>query len=164
MKKINLCVGSVYKTLATAQRSNTKGWRLWSYGVTPANSPCIAWRITDRYSASGLQCCLTHINKQINFTSHWINTILTGLYKYSFNIKHGSKSFYAYVRSKQKVQNKVGALEGSDGNLITERLSNMPHQRLLLKLKAHGIGNGMVNSIEKWLIDRRKRVVVDGEV
>ena len=40
----------------------------------------------------------------------------------------------------------------------------MPHQRLLLKLKAHGIGNGMINWIEKWLIGRRQRVVVDGEV
>ena len=38
------------------------------------------------------------------------------------------------------------------------------HTRLLLKLKAHGIGNGMINWIEKWLIDRRQRVVVDGEV
>ena len=40
----------------------------------------------------------------------------------------------------------------------------VPDQRLLLKLKAHGIGNGMINWIEKWLIDRRQRVVVDGEV
>ena len=40
----------------------------------------------------------------------------------------------------------------------------VPHQRLLLKLKAHGIGNVMINWIEKWLIDRRQRVVVDGEV
>ena len=40
----------------------------------------------------------------------------------------------------------------------------MPHQRLLLKLKGHGIGNGMINWIEKWLIDRRQRVVVDGDV
>ena len=31
-----------------------------------------------------------------------------------------SKSFYAYVRSKQKVQDKIGSLEGSDGNIITE--------------------------------------------
>ena len=37
--------------------------------------------------------------------------------KIAFNIKHDSKSFYAYVRSKQKVQDKVGPLEGSDGNL-----------------------------------------------
>ena len=31
-----------------------------------------------------------------------------------------SRVFYAYVRSKQKVQDKVGPLEGSDGNIITE--------------------------------------------
>ena len=31
--------------------------------------------------------------------------------KIAFNIKHDSKSFYAYVRSKQKVQDKVGPLE-----------------------------------------------------
>ena len=40
--------------------------------------------------------------------------------KIAFNIKQDSKSFYAYVRSKQKVQDKVGPLEGSDGNIITE--------------------------------------------
>ena len=40
--------------------------------------------------------------------------------KIAFNIKHYSKSFYAYVRSKQKVKDKVGPLEGSDGNIITE--------------------------------------------
>ena len=40
--------------------------------------------------------------------------------KIAFNIKYDSKSFYAYVRSKQKVQDKVGPLEGSDGNIITE--------------------------------------------
>ena len=40
--------------------------------------------------------------------------------KLAFNIKYDSKSFYAYVRSKQKVQDKVGPLEGSDGNIITE--------------------------------------------
>ena len=40
--------------------------------------------------------------------------------RFAFNIKHDSKSFYAYVRSKQKVQDKVGPLEDSDGNIITE--------------------------------------------
>ena len=38
------------------------------------------------------------------------------------------------------------------------------HQRLLLKLKAHGIRDGLINWIEQWLTDRRNRVVVDGEV
>ena len=40
----------------------------------------------------------------------------------------------------------------------------MPHQRALLKLKAHGIGDSITDWIEQWLTDRRKRVVVDGEV
>ena len=40
----------------------------------------------------------------------------------------------------------------------------VPHQRLLLKLKAHGIGNSITDWIEQWLTDRRQRVVVDGEV
>ena len=40
----------------------------------------------------------------------------------------------------------------------------VPHQRLLLKLKAHGIGNDVINWIEKWLTHRRQRVTVDGEI
>ena len=40
----------------------------------------------------------------------------------------------------------------------------VPHQRLLLKLKAHGIGDSITDLIEQWLTDRRQRVVVDGEV
>ena len=40
----------------------------------------------------------------------------------------------------------------------------VPHKRLLLKLKAHGIGDGIIDWIEQWLTDRRQHVVVDGEV
>ena len=58
--------------------------------------------------------------------------------------------------------------EGSPVDIIyldfKKAFDKVPHQRLLLKLKAHGIGNGMINWIEKWLIDRRQRVVVGGEV
>ena len=59
--------------------------------------------------------------------------------------------------------------EGSPVDIIyldfKKAFDKVPHQRLLLlKLKAHGIGNGMINWIEKWLIGRRQRVVVDGEV
>ena len=32
----------------------------------------------------------------------------------------------------------------------------VPHQRLLLKLKIHGIGNDVINWIEKWLTHRRQ--------
>ena len=38
----------------------------------------------------------------------------------NFNITHDSKSFYVYVRNKQKIQDKVGPLEGSNGNIITQ--------------------------------------------
>ena len=41
---------------------------------------------------------------------------------------------------------------------------NVPHQRLILKLKSHGMGNSIINWIEQWLTDRKQRVVVDGEV
>ena len=37
------------------------------------------------------------------------------------------------------------------------------YDRLLLKLKARGIGNDVINWIEKWLTHRRQRVIVDGE-
>ena len=40
----------------------------------------------------------------------------------------------------------------------------VPHQRLILKLKSHGMGNSIINWIEQWLTDRRQGVVVDGEV
>ena len=40
----------------------------------------------------------------------------------------------------------------------------MPHQRLLHKLKARGIGDGITDWLEQWLTDRRQRVVVDGKI
>ena len=40
----------------------------------------------------------------------------------------------------------------------------VPHQRLLLKLNAHGIGKEVINWIEKWLTHRRQRVIVDGDI
>ena len=39
----------------------------------------------------------------------------------------------------------------------------VPHQRLIIKLRSHAIGNSVVNWIEQWLTDRKQRVVVDGE-
>ena len=40
----------------------------------------------------------------------------------------------------------------------------VPHQRLISKLKSHGMVNSLINWIEQWLTYRRQRVVVDGEV
>ena len=36
----------------------------------------------------------------------------------------------------------------------------VPHQRVLLKLKAYGIGNDVINWIQEWLTHRRQRVIV----
>ena len=41
-------------------------------------------------------------------------------HKLAKNIKPDSKSFYAYVRSKQTVRDKVGPLEDDVGNIITQ--------------------------------------------
>ena len=40
--------------------------------------------------------------------------------KLAGNIKNDAKSFYAYVRSKQKVRDKVGPLENNMGNIISD--------------------------------------------
>ena len=87
--------------------------------------------------------------------------------KLAQNIKSDSKSFYAYVRSKQNVRDKW-VDEGSPVDVIyldfQKAFDKVPHQRLILKLKSHGMGNSIINWIEQWLTDRRQRVVVDGEV
>ena len=54
--------------------------------------------------------------------------------------------------------------EGSIYLDFQKAFDQVPHQRLILKLKSHGMGNSIINWIEQWLTDRRKRVVVDGEV
>ena len=47
---------------------------------------------------------------------------------------------------------------------VQKTFDKLQHQRLLLKLKAHDIWDGIIGWIEKWLTDRRQRVLVDGEV
>ncbi len=58
--------------------------------------------------------------------------------------------------------------EGSTVDIIyldfQKACDNVPHQRLILKLQSHGMGNGIINWIEQRLTDRRQKVVVDGEV
>ena len=41
-------------------------------------------------------------------------------HKLAHNIKSDGKSFYAYVRSKQNVRDKVGPLEDNFGNIVTQ--------------------------------------------
>ena len=56
----------------------------------------------------------------IYYTAEILNSKRSYEYKLAFNIKHDSKSFYAFVSSKHKCQDTVGPLVGSDGNIITE--------------------------------------------
>ena len=44
-------------------------------------------------------------------------------HKLTQHIKSDSKSFYAYVRSKQNVRDRVGPLEDNAGNIITQELN-----------------------------------------
>ena len=57
--------------------------------------------------------------------------------------------------------------EGAPVDIINldfqKAFDKVPHQRLLLKLKGHVIGDGVIDGIEQWLTDRRHRVV-NGEV
>ena len=58
--------------------------------------------------------------------------------------------------------------EGSPVDIIyldfQKAFEKVPHQRLLLKLKAQGMRDGIIDWIKHWLTDRRQHVVVDGEV
>ena len=58
--------------------------------------------------------------------------------------------------------------EGSPVDVINldfqKAFDKVPHQRIILKLKSHGMGNSIINWIEQWLTDRGQKVVVDGKV
>ena len=53
--------------------------------------------------------------------------------------------------------------EGSPVDVIyldfQKAFDKVPHQRLILKLKSHCMGNSIINCIEQWLTDRKQRVV-----
>ena len=88
-----------------------------------------------------------------------------------------NKPFSAWVPKSQIMPNKCVMFfeeitkwvdEGSPVNVIylefQKAFDKVPHQRLILKLKSHGMGNSIINWIEQWLTDRGQSVVVDGEV
>ena len=61
------------------------------------------------------------VSKQaLNEATHEVRKSKRNLeHKLAHNIKSDSKRFYAYVRSKQNVRDKVGPLEDNVGNKIT---------------------------------------------
>ena len=95
-----------------------------------------------------------------------------------FLVKHKllNSSQHGFLKARSCLTNVLCFLEeitkwidvGSPVDIIyldfQKAFDKVPHQRLLLKLKAHGIGDSITDWIEQWLTDRRQRVVVDGEV
>ena len=91
-------------------------------------------------------------HKLIN-TSHLINTSQHGLSNLSLMF-FGRNYKWVDVRSPVDVV----YLD------FQKAFDKVPHQRLLLKLKAHGIGNDVINWIEKWLTHRRQIIIVDSDI
>ena len=58
-------------------------------------------------------------------------------HKLAQHIKSDSKSFYAYVRSKQNVRDKVGPLEDNSGNIITQGFFNGRGVKYALQFSVH---------------------------
>ena len=67
-------------------------------------------------------------------------------HKLAQNIKSDSKSFYAYVRSKQNVRDRVGPLEDNAGNKITQGIlmaEELKGHCIEFKYYADGIHSGL---------------------
>ena len=85
-----------------------------------------------------------------------------------FHVKHKliNTSQYGFLKARSCLTNVLCFLEEitkwvDDGSPVDvvyldfqKAFNNVPHQRLLFKLKAHGIDNDVINWIEKWLTDR----------
>ena len=93
-----------------------------------------------------------------------------------FLVKHKllNSSQHGFLKARSCLTNMLCFLEeitkwihvGSPVDIIyfnfQKSFDKMPHQRLLLILKSHGIGDSITDWTEQWLTDRRQRVVVDG--
>ena len=100
------------------QGKRSKKKHLWKEAIRKIKYKQMMWK---RYRHTGSEEDYSIFKEALNqATAEIRNSKRSYEQKIAFNIKHERKSFYAYVRSKQKVQDKVGPLEGSDGNIITE--------------------------------------------
>ena len=75
------------------------------------------WRV---YKHTGKDTDYDAYKEALNAATNEVRKSLRNFeHKLAQNIKSESKSFYAYVRSKQNVRDKVGPLEDNAGNIIT---------------------------------------------
>ena len=124
-------------------------------------------------------------NKSVNYRSVSLTSVICKVletnirdHMMDFLIKHKliNPSQHGFLKARSCLTNVLCFFEeinkwvdeGSPVDVIyldfQKAFDKVPHQRLLLKLKSHGMGNSIINWIEQWLNDRRQRVVVDGEV
>ena len=87
-----------------------------------------------------------------------------------------TKSQHGFLKARSCLSNLLCFLEDitkwvDDGSPVDvvyldfqKAFDKVAHQRLLIKLKAYGIGESMINWIQAWLTDRRQRVIVEGEI
>ena len=124
-------------------------------------------------------------NKSVNYRPVSLTSVICKLletiirdHMIDFLVKHKliNPSQHGFLKARSCLTNLLCFLEeitkwvdeGSPVDVIyldfQKAFDKVPHQRLILKLKSHGMGNSIINWIEQWLTDRRQRVVVDGEV
>ena len=124
-------------------------------------------------------------NKSVNYRPVSLTSVICKLletiirdHMMDFLIKHKliNPSQHGFLKAKSCLTDLLCFLEeitkwvddGSPVDVIyldfQKAFDKVPHQRLISKLKSHGMGNSIINWIEQWLTDRRQRVVVDGEV
>ena len=125
------------------------------------------------------------INKSVNYRPVSLTSVICKVletiirdHMMDFLIKHKliNPSQHGFLKARSCLTNLLcffeeitkWADEGSPVDVIyldfQKAFDKVPHQRLILKLKSHGMGNSIINWIEQWLKDRRQSVVVDGEV
>ena len=107
-----------------------------------------------------------------------LETIIIRDHMMDFLIKHKliNPSQHGFLKARSCLTNLLCCFEeitkwvdeGSPVDVIyldfQKAFDKVPHERLTLTLKSHGMGNSIINWIEQWLNDRRQRVVLDGEV
>ena len=76
------------------------------------------WRV---YNHTGKDADYDAYKEPLNAATHEVTKSKRNVeHKLAQNKKSDSKSFYAYIRRKQNVRDKVGPLEDNAGNIITQ--------------------------------------------
>ena len=117
-------------------------------------------------------------NKSVNYRTVSLTSVICKLvetiigdHMMDFLIKHKliNPSQHGFLKARSCLTNLLCLLEEltklvDDGSPVDaiyldfqKAFHKVPHQRLIAKLKSHGMGNSIVNWIEQWLTDRRQR-------